>query len=204
MARDKFIRNTYPCMILCAGTSKRFGGDKMLAGLAGQALLQHVIDRARPQVANLAVNGDPGEYSEFGLPVFADSVVGKLGPLAGVLTAMEWGTSQGRSRVLTISGDTPFVPKDWARKLAATPDNIIALPKVGENTYQVCGLWPTALAPDLRKFLRTGESYKVRDFLALYEIEMVEFPKVGGIDPFFNINTRVDMERAETIMRGFL
>jgi len=174
----------------------------MLATLAGKPLLGHVIERAGPQASSLAINGSPQTYGDFGLPVFPDAVPGKLGPLAGILTAMEWAVRQGRSRVLTVSGDTPFVPYDWAQQLGATPGNVIALPQVGGNTHQVCGLWPSALALDLRKFLLAGESYKVRDFLASHEIEMVEFSKADGVDPFFNVNTPKDMERAKAILRG--
>ncbi len=173
----------------------------MLANLAGKPLLGHVIDRVGLQALNLAINGLPQIYGGFGLPVFPDAVPGKLGPLAGILTAMEWAAAQGKSRILTVSGDTPFVPKNWAQKLGATPDNVIALPQMRSRSHHICGLWPSILAPDLRKFMHIGESFKVRDFLALHDIQMVEFPMSEGVDPFFNINTRADMERAEIIVR---
>jgi len=173
----------------------------MLADLAGEPLLARVIERVEPQASSLAINGSPQTYGDFGLPVFSDAIPGKLGPLAGILTAMEWAASQGRSRVLTVSGDTPFVPKDWAQKLVDTLGEVIALPQVGGGTHQVCGLWPSTLAPDLRKFLQAGGSYRVQDFLARHKTAMVEFIRTGGVDPFFNVNTRADMERAENIVR---
>ncbi|PHS40177.1 MAG: molybdenum cofactor guanylyltransferase MobA [Robiginitomaculum sp.] len=200
MTRNKFPQKKYPCMILCAGTSKRFGRNKMLADLAGKPLLQHTIERVTNQVSDLAINGDPIEYSGFDLPVFPDAIGGKLGPLAGILTAMQWAALKGRKRVLTLSGDTPFVPNDWAVKLSDTPDNRIALPQIDGRSHQVCGLWPSDLAPDLRRFLQDGGSYKVRDFLAFHKVQMVEFAKTADQDPFFNINTEADMDTARQIL----
>lgn len=203
MASENAMIDKYPCMILCAGTSKRFGSDKMLAPLAGKPLLVHTIERVRPQVKSLALNGDAGIYDGFGLPVFPDGIAGKLGPLAGILTAMEWAVKQGRSRVLIVSGDTPFVPPNWSEKLAQTPSGIIAIPQVDGQNHQVCSLWPVQLAPVLRSFLLAGDSYKVRDFLAGQRTKMVSFRKRDGIDPFFNVNTQEDMETAERILDFF-
>ena len=50
------------------------GGDKCLLPLAGRPILAHVIERLKPQVAELIVsaNGDPARFSAFGLPVVGD------------------------------------------------------------------------------------------------------------------------------------
>lgn len=204
MARKKSSSNQYPCMVLCNGTSKRFGSNKMLADLVGKPLLMHTIENIMPYVSDLALNGElDAEYDVFNLPVFPDAIterLGKLGPLAGVLTAMEWAKELGCMRVLTLSGDAPFVPDDWAEKLSQTPDDIIAIPNVDGQNHQICGLWPVALASDLRLFLQAGESYRVKDFLAVHRMQIVAFHKQGVIDPFFNVNTREDMKVAEQIL----
>jgi len=187
-------------MILCAGTSKRFGSNKMLAHLAGKPLLAHTIGQIRPQVSELALNGEGREYDGFDLPVFSDAIVGKLGPLAGVLTAMVWAKGKGYSRVLTMSGDAPFVPNNWAEKLAETPAGEIALPRVEGRSHQVCGLWSTSILPNLRAFLQAGDSYKVRDFLQIQTVQYVDFSTQNDVDPFFNVNTREDMEIAEKVL----
>jgi len=187
-------------MILCAGTSKRFGSDKMLASLSGLPLLAHTIARVRPQVSNLAINGEGGAYGKFELPVIPDTAPGKLGPLAGILTALEWAVGQGVMRVFTVSGDAPFVPKNWVKMMSLTHEKQIALPIVGSQSHQVCGLWPVELVPELRAFIQEGRSYKVRDFLKGKTVELVEFPKQRGIDPFFNVNTQDDLQMAEQIL----
>ncbi len=84
-------------VLLAGGLSRRMGGgDKALATLGGTTLLQRVIDRAKPQVAALAINanGDPARFADFGLPVIPDVIDGFAGPLAGVLTGLEWAAAQ--------------------------------------------------------------------------------------------------------------
>ena len=68
------------------------GGDKCLLKLGSKTLLEHAIDRAEGQVEQLIINanGDPMRFGAIDLPVVPDSLDGFLGPLAGILAAMEW------------------------------------------------------------------------------------------------------------------
>ncbi|MED6310984.1 MAG: NTP transferase domain-containing protein, partial [Pseudomonadota bacterium] len=80
-------------VLLAGGLARRMGGgDKCLREVAGRPLLSHVIERILPQVDHVVLNanGDPERFSEFGLPVIADVVEGNAGPLAGILTGMDW------------------------------------------------------------------------------------------------------------------
>ena len=63
------------------------GGDKCLLPLAGRPILAYVIERLKPQVAELIIsaNGDPARFSAFGLPVVVDRLGFYAGPLAGIL-----------------------------------------------------------------------------------------------------------------------
>ncbi|MCH7942248.1 MAG: NTP transferase domain-containing protein [Proteobacteria bacterium] len=84
-------------VVLAGGLSRRMGGgDKALLALGGRTILDHVIERARPQVSQLALNanGDAARFAGFGLPVIADVVEGHAGPLAGVLTGLEWAAAE--------------------------------------------------------------------------------------------------------------
>src|SRR5690606_34184159 len=85
--------STVAGVLLAGGLSRRMGGgDKCLRELGGKAILARIIERVAPQVGALVLNanGDPARFAGFGLPVAADVVEGYAGPLAGVLTGMEW------------------------------------------------------------------------------------------------------------------
>ena len=112
-------------VILAGGLASRMGGgDKALLDLAGRPLLAHVIDRLAPQVGAMALNanGDPSRFSDWGLPVIADSVEEYPGPLAGVLAGMDWAAGQGATHIVTAAADTPFFPRDLVTRLVAVAE----------------------------------------------------------------------------------
>ncbi len=109
-------------ILLAGGKSSRMGsGDKCLLPLGGRPILAHVIERLKPQVAELIINanGDPARFSDFGLPVVADRLGGYAGPLAGVVAGLEWTrTNRPQSRfAITAASDTPFLPLDLVDRL---------------------------------------------------------------------------------------
>ena len=82
-----------PGVLLAGGKSRRMGGkEKCLLPLAGRPLLDHVIERLRPQVATLIINapGDPARFARWGLEVVPDAIEGFAGPLAGILAGLDW------------------------------------------------------------------------------------------------------------------
>jgi molybdopterin-guanine dinucleotide biosynthesis protein A len=193
-------------VVLAGGLSRRMGGgDKPLRLLAGRPILEHVIARIGPQVTALALNanGDPARFGGFGLPVIADGVPGNPGPLAGVFAAMRWAhQSPGATHVLTVPGDTPFVPIDLVSRLDAARRQsraAIAVAESGGIVHPVVTLWPVDLAVPLRTALSEG-TRRVWDFLDRYSVSRVPFATDDG-DPFHNINTADDMAEAERLAR---
>ena len=91
------MKSPIVAILLAGGLARRMGGgDKCLREVAGQSLLAHVIDRIAPQVEHVVLNanGDPTRFSAFGLPVLGDIVEGYAGPLAGILTGLDWASGQ--------------------------------------------------------------------------------------------------------------
>lgn len=190
-------------IILAGGQSSRMGGgDKCLRLLGGQPILAHIVARAAPQVAALALNanGDPARFSQFGLPVAADSVPGFVGPLAGVLAGLDWAASLPAAprHVASFAADAPFLPRDFVARLteAVARDGAdLACASSAGQTHPVLGLWRVDLRHDLRRALVDEQLYKVDRWTARYRLTVVEFP-VGPVDPFFNVNRPEDLEAA--------
>ena len=103
-------------LILCGGLSSRMGGgDKCLLPLRGRPILDHIIARATPQLDRLAIsaNGDATRFASYGLPVLPDTVPGFAGPLAGILTGLNWASELSNCQgLISMAGDTPFFPDD--------------------------------------------------------------------------------------------
>ena len=196
-------------VILAGGQARRMGGgDKGLLRLGGHSLLDHVIDRLAPQVAELALNanGDPKRFDRFGLPVLPDSIDGFVGPLAGVLAGLDWAAERGGETIVTAAADTPFFPADLVPRLLLTSEGmehplvLAATPDAerGQVRHPTFGLWPVSLRDDLRAALQGGLRKVVQWTDARGGRETV-FP-VTTFDPFFNVNTPEDLQRAEALL----
>ena len=191
-------------VILAGGLARRMGGgDKGLRALGGTTILDHVVERLSPQVSGLALNanGDPGRF-ELDLPIIADTIDGFAGPLAGVLAGLDWAAEQGADTIVTAAADTPFFPCDlvprlqWASE-GMTHPLVLAATRDGERLvrHPTFGLWPVALRNDLRAALADGLR-KVVLWTDQHDGRVTEFP-VARFDPFFNVNTPEDLQKAE-------
>jgi molybdenum cofactor guanylyltransferase len=194
-------------VILAGGRASRIGGgDKPLLALGEATLLDHVIARLRPQCAALAINanGDPARLARFGLPVIPDTVAGLPGPLAGILAGMEWAATHGSDSLVSAAGDTPFLPEDLVGRLRgaggeAGPALAASVDANGvPHLHPTFGIWPVALREELRAALERGER-KVAAWAQNHGAAIVTFPVGTGADPFFNVNTPDDLERARAL-----
>ncbi len=192
-------------VLLAGGRARRMGGgDKALATLGGETILARVVASARPQVRALALNanGDPERFAEYGLPVIADVITDYAGPLAGVLTGLEWAAEHAPDCpwVASFATDAPFLPADFvARLLAAVARDgaEMACAASGGRAHPVFGLWPVALAGELRQALTAEGMRKIDAWTARYPLAVAEFG-CDPVDPFFNLNRPEDLAEAES------
>jgi len=197
-------------IVLAGGTSSRMGGtDRALMQLAGRPMLAHVIARLSPQISSLIIsaNGDLSRFASFGLPVVPDGLGEHAGPLAGLLAGLEW-YAEHRPHiccVVTVPVDTPFLPANLVERLLAAKASpfhpIIARSESG--VHPVVGLWPVAIAPNLRDALNQGVR-KVGAWTEHQSAIEVPFPQaeISGkvVDPFFNINRPEELATAEGLL----
>ncbi len=196
-------------VILAGGLARRMGGrDKAFITLGGRPLVAHAIERLSPQTGALAINANGGaeRFSQFGLPVIADTVEGFAGPLAGVLAGVLWAKEQapGARWVISAATDTPFFPRDLvARFLAAVRESgaRMACAVRKGRAQPVFGLWPVDIAEDLEHALVDEDLRKIDLFTARYKLAAVSFDETED-DPFFNINRPEDLARAEAVLQG--
>ena len=194
-------------VLLSGGLSRRMGGgDKCLQKLAGKKLLSYIINTAFPQVDELILNasGNISRFNEFNLTVVSDTVEGRLGPLAGVLTGLEWSSDNkpGCEWIVTFPTDAPFFPSDLVKRLLNAVESkgadIACASSLGQP-HPVFALWPITLASDLRKALIEKNMRKIDKWTAQYNTIEVEW-SAEIRDPFFNINCPEDLKRAESFL----
>ncbi|HYH40324.1 MAG TPA: molybdenum cofactor guanylyltransferase MobA [Azospirillum sp.] len=201
------MRTDIAGVLLAGGLSRRMGGgDKNLRTLGGRTILERIVAVARPQVGALVLNanGDPARFAAFGLPVAADVVEGYAGPLAGVLTGLEWARANAPGAVwlASFATDAPFIPADLVvRLLKAVEDEgaDLACARSDRQDHPVFGLWPLRLADDLKRAMVEEGIRKVDAWTGRYKLAVAEFG-TEPVDPFFNTNRPEDLEEAERLL----
>lgn len=182
-------------VILAGGGARRLGGaDKPLLDLAGKRMIERVIAALGTAQIAISANGDPARFSQLSLPMLSDGVFVGEGPLAGVLAGLDWAASLGAAAVLTVPGDTPFIPSGLADALAPAP----ACAATNDRPHYLVALWPVACRDMLRQMLSAPGRRDVANFAALVGMRRVDFPPAKW-DPFFNVNTPDDLAAARTI-----
>jgi len=188
-------------LLLAGGQSRRMGGgDKNQLHLGGKSVLQHVLDRVdragAPTVIN--ANGDPERFATYGLPVIADIVDGYAGPLAGILTGLEWMAARhpNLTHMISLATDAPFLPADLALRLYTETQKGFCIAQAASNgrLHPVFAIWSILLLPDLRSAVVEGGVRKIVHFTDRYDSSIVVFS--GSPDPFFNLNKPEDYDEA--------
>ncbi len=170
-------------------------------------MLARLIDGLAPGVTRLIINAndDPGRFDGLGLPVVADCLPDHPGPLAGVLTALEWiaMTDPAIEWVVTVPGDVPFLPHDLVPRLHVARRRAQAvLACAGSPAARIrCG-------PDYGRCLSIR--HDLRDAVVVQGIRRIdrftgESPACAvsseqwaadPVDPFFNVSTLEDLAEA--------
>src|SRR3954469_563218 len=142
-------------IILAGGLGRRRGaGDKGLQPLRGKPMVQHVIERLAPQVAEILINANQNAatYGKFGHQVVADDITGFAGPLAGLHAGMK---AARHPLVVTVPCDSPFLPADLVSRLSsALKDNQLAVARTGDQPHPVFCLLKKDLLASLEAYLQ--------------------------------------------------
>ena len=184
-------------LILAGGQGRRMGGvDKGLQRLRGRPMVEWVLERLAPQVAEVVVNANQNqaEYARFGCRVVSDEIGGFAGPLAGLHVGLK---ASVQPFLVTVPCDSPFLPRDLVTRLhaALAADRAeLAVAKTGDQPHPVFALVRASLAGHLAEFLQAG-GRKIDAWYA--SLRVVEVPFDDQPDAFSNINTRDELAEFE-------
>ncbi len=190
---------TITAVVLAGGEARRMDRqDKGLIKLCGKPMVEHIINRLRPQVGNLIVNANRNNalYEAYDYPVISDMMEGYHGPLAGIASAMSVCKTD---YLVTVPCDSPFVPADLVARLASSMyGNDIAVANNGTRIQPVFSLLKKELLASLQAFLEAGERKIDRWFgqHSFTEVDFSDYPLA-----FMNINTPDELVEAEKLMQ---
>lgn len=185
-------------VILAGGAGSRVGGaDKGLLALCGRPLVEHVLERMRPQCGRMLIvaNRNLDDYARYA-PTVHDENMGHAGPLAGLLAAFGFVDANRHALprwLLTAPVDCPDPPSDLAARLraalvrdaqarcasarqAGNPQPLLALYRVGAGPEA----WRASALAALREHGSPWRWHAALDAIA------VDFDSPG--DAFHNLN----------------
>ncbi len=198
-------------MILAGGFSRRFGQEKGLIDLAGKPLILHVVERVHNIVDEtvVVVSSDiQKEKIEDLLGRRATMVVDKYdaqGPLVGALTGFE--RSRGLCSLL-LPCDTPFISIQIAKFLLGTcADRGAVIPRwPNGNIEPLQAAYNTKLALTAAKTALDQGKLDLQSMITRlrrvrYVSTMVFRQMDARLLSFFNVNTSMDLKRAESLLK---
>jgi molybdopterin-guanine dinucleotide biosynthesis protein A len=199
-------------IILAGGSSKRLGQDKGLTKLGGEPLIKHVLKAASNVVDNTVVVVSSREQKEKYAKSLGSSARVTVdsrnlrGPVIGSLTGLE---CSGGTYALILACDMPFVSQDVLSLLLDLCVNKSAAIPRWPNCYieplQAC--YCVKLATDAAKCaLGEGET-KIQALVdRLRGVRYISTLVLQQLDPelrtFFNVNTPLDLKKAEKMLQS--
>ena len=193
--------------ILAGGKSKRMGKDKLFLEINNKKLIEHTIDKVKKYLKEVIIitNQDNEFFSKNNLITVKDCIEGQLGPLVGILTAMKWAKENLTkcSWIATFPCDTPFFPESIIRsfiKESEKKESLILCASSHGRKHNIFGLWSLDLYDKLKDDLMNKKVRKVQDWTEKNKIKNLEF-EFKDYDPFFNINTKEDLEFAKKLSK---
>ena len=188
-------------VILAGGKSRRFGADKAVAKLGDKSLIDYTINKLEPKFAEiLVITNNPMQVSKNNIFFIKDTLAGQLGPLVGILSAMEWVKNNDKNYewIISFPCDTPFFEEKIIDKVInsqKSSDKKLLFLKSGNKRHNIFGLWSIELMEQLRNDINQG-ARKVEDWANKIGTEIVEINSESD-KSFLNINTKLDLEDAQ-------
>ena len=196
------IENNILGVVLAGGKSKRFGDDKTTAKLGNKSLLDHTIEKIEKKFDEILIISNNEKHISIKKNVFStnDLIEGHLGPLVGVLSAMEWIKKHKKNYnwIATFPCDTPFFDENLVDKIMNCPKNSskkLFFLKSGNRRHNIFGLWSLELKDILLEDINKGHR-KVEEWANKVGSEIIEINDENDYN-FLNINTKEDLEKAK-------
>ena len=193
-------------VVLAGGKSQRFGQDKSQVKLNGKILIDYILSEIIDEfketliIANQPINFLKSDK----ISIIKDFKEGQ-GPLGGILSAMKWIKKNNKefSWISTFPSDTPFFTKKELRtfyKNITIEESELFFIKDKKTRHNIFGLWSIDLMDKLESDLLRGER-KVELWANSIGVKTVSI-EYKRFNPFFNINTREDLEKAVKIINN--
>jgi molybdopterin-guanine dinucleotide biosynthesis protein A len=194
-------------VVLAGGKSKRFGQDKSQVQLGSKILVDYILSEIMDEFNEILIiaNNDIKFLNSKKITKIEDYKK-DLGPLGGVLTAMKWIKENNKNYkwISTFPSDTPFFNKKYLRDFLENindKDSKLFFINSNNKRHNIFGLWSVELLDRLEDDVIRKEERKVEVWANKIGVKTINMDFKNN-DPFFNINTKEDLEKAKEMIKN--
>ena len=193
-------------VVLAGGKSQRFGEDKSQVKLGGKLLIDYILSEIIEEFREiLVVSNSSIDFKHSDKISIIEDIKKNLGPLGGVLTAMKWVKNNNKDYkwISTFPADTPFFKHSILQKFLQNiqpEESKLFFIKSNNTRHNIFGLWSIDLMDKLEEDLNKGER-KVELWANSIGVKTINI-EFQNEDPFFNINTKEDLEKAKDRLKN--
>jgi len=198
--------NNILAVVLAGGKSKRFGEDKNHIKLGEKTLLDHVLSKISNKFEEiLIVTSHSLKIQKIKNVTIIPDCFDDLGPLAGVLSSMKWVKENQKiyQWIATFPSDTPFfeisIIDEYKKKIKQN-ESLLYFVKSNNKRHNIFGLWSIDLLETLENDLIKNNFRKVEEWANKIGVKTIDV-KIKKFDPFYNINTKENFEKAKKILK---
>ena len=192
--------------VLAGGKSQRFGEDKSQVRLEGTLLIDYILSEIKDEFKEILIvsNNKIHFKNSEKISMIADFEKGQ-GPLGGVLSAMKWVKQKNKDYkwISTFPADTPFFKREILQKFfkeIKIEESRLFFIKSNNTRHNIFGLWSIDLLGELEEDLKKGDR-KVEFWANKVGVKIIDMEFINE-DPFFNINTKEDLEKAKERLKN--
>ena len=192
--------------VLAGGKSQRFGEDKSQVKLDGKLLIDFILSEIVDEFREILIvtNNQIAFQKSKKISTIKDFKKGQ-GPLGGVLSAMKWAKEKNSNYkwISTFPVDTPFFKKKILKKFLSEiniEESKLFFIKSNNTRHNIFGMWSIDLMKKLEEDLNKGHK-KVETWANSIGVKIINMEFMYE-DPFFNINTKDDLEIAKKKLKN--
>ena len=192
--------------VLAGGKSQRFGEDKSQVKLGDKLLIDYILSEVIEEFKEiLVVSNSLIDFKNSEKISVIEDIKKNLGPLGGVLTAMKWIKDNNKDYkwISTFPADTPFFKRSILQKFLQDiqpEESKLFFIKSNNTRHNIFGIWSIDLMDKLEEDLNKGER-KVELWANSIGVKTINI-EFQNEDPFFNINTKEDLEKAKDRLKN--
>ena len=193
-------------VVLAGGKSQRFGEDKSQVKLGKKLLIDYILSEIIDEFQEiLLISNNSINFKKSDKISLVNDFKKSCGPLGGVLTAMKWIKENNKNYqwISTFPADTPFfknqILKDFLQSINQNENKLFFI-RSNDTRHNIFGLWSIDLLDRLEEDLNKGDR-KVEIWANSIGVKSINM-RFENNDPFFNINTKEDLEKAEKILKN--